>query len=166
MKRPVKTFLFGVHQHIWFYMLVLIIITLFYVDAFGTDAEKFSLFFKRVIRLLTDAELSLLLSRSVLIFMIHCFQSLENDLVRTECLKLVTIGIWSHLAHQGKREEFLVDYPNLQKLWNSSNKKMVAAGKEDKSTSHADYLISYRRAYQRTNGIRKNLAKQLDEKVY
>lgn len=88
---------------------------------------------------MTDAELSLFLSRSVLIFMIHCFQSLENELVRTECLKLVTIGIWSHLAHQAKREEFFAEYPNLQKLWNSSNKKMVAAGKQVKmllSTIH------------------------------
>ncbi|KAG2235903.1 P-loop containing nucleoside triphosphate hydrolase protein [Thamnidium elegans] len=96
-------------------------------DAFGTDAEKFSLFFKRVIRLLTNADLSLFLSRSVLIFLIQCFQSLENDLVRTECLKLVTIGIWNQLAHEGKREQMFNEYPNLLKLWNSSNKKMAAA---------------------------------------
>ncbi|MBM6387866.1 MAG: hypothetical protein JSY10_28530 [Paenibacillus sp.] len=101
-----------------------------YIDAFGTDAEKFSLFFKRVIRLLTNADLSLFLSRSVLIFLIQCFQSLENDLVRTECLKLVTIGIWNQLAHEGKREQMFNEYPNLLKLWNSSNKKMAAAGKK------------------------------------
>lgn len=105
-------------------------ISLFYiVDAFGTDAAKFALLFNRVIRLLTDSELSLFLSRQVLMFLIQCFQSLENNVVRTECLKLVTIGIWTHLAHQGKREELFGDYPNLQKLWNSNNKKMVAASK-------------------------------------
>lgn len=82
-----------------------------------------------MIRLLTDAELSLFLSRSVLIFLIQCFQSLENDLVRTECLKLVTIGIWNQLSHEGKREQLFSEYPNLLKLWNSSNKKMAAAGK-------------------------------------
>lgn len=50
-------------------------------------------------------------------------------MVRTECLKLVTIGTWSHLAHQGKREALFAEYPNLLKLWNSANKKMVAASK-------------------------------------
>lgn len=99
------------------------------IDAFGTDTEKFSLLFKRVIHLLTDSELSLVLSRQVLMFLIQCFQNLENNLVRTECLKLVTIGIWTHLAHQGKREQLFSDYLNLQKLWNSNNKKMVAASK-------------------------------------
>lgn len=48
-------------------------------------------------------------------------------MVRTECLKLVNVGIWSHLAHQSKREQLFAEYPNLLKLWNSSNKKMVAA---------------------------------------
>lgn len=64
-------------------------------------------------------------------------------MVRTECLKLVTIGIWSHLAHQGKREQFFTEYPNLQKLWNSSNKKMVAAGKQEKMINYLEITHYY-----------------------
>lgn len=79
---------------------------------------------------MADNQLPLLLRRQVLVFLIQCFQSFENSFVRTECLKLVSVGIWSHLAHQGKREKLFSDYPALVKLWNSSNKKMVAASEK------------------------------------
>ncbi|KAI7904934.1 uncharacterized protein BX663DRAFT_529875 [Cokeromyces recurvatus] len=98
-------------------------------DAFADDTEKFSLFFRRIIHLIVDPELPLFFSRQLLIFLIHCFQSFDNNFVRTECLKLVTIGIWAHLAHEGKRDQLFSNYPNLLKLWNTNNKKLAAASK-------------------------------------
>jgi intron-binding protein aquarius len=127
MKKHVKISHPGVKQ--LFDMLMLCLLTFKSLDAFDNDAEKFSSFFNRVIRLLIDSKLSLTLSRFVLMFITKCFSSFENNMVRTQCLKLVTIGIWSHLAHQAKRESLFQEYPNLLKLWNSSNKKMVAASK-------------------------------------
>ncbi|KAI8990027.1 P-loop containing nucleoside triphosphate hydrolase protein [Pilobolus umbonatus] len=96
-------------------------------DAFDTNTEKFSLLFKRVIHLMTDPDQSYFFHRTLLVFLIHCFQSLENSLVRVECLKLVTVGIWSNFAHDSRREQLLREYPPLQKLWNSSQKKLNAA---------------------------------------
>ena len=80
--------------------------------------------------MLNDTSLDLFLTRQLLTFMIICFQSFENDLVRTECLKLVTIGIWTHLAYESTREQLFDSYPNLLKLWNSYQKKWKAAGKQ------------------------------------
>jgi len=119
------------------------------VDAFESDTSKFASFFQRVIQLMADNQLPLLLRRQVLVFLIQCFQSFENSTVRTACLKLVTIGIWSHLAHQGKREKMFSEYPALEKLWNSSNKKMVAASEETRRQmeSERDLLSTLMRNY-------------------
>lgn len=69
--------------------------------------------------------------------------------MRTECLKLVTIGMWSHLAHQGKRETMFSEYPALEKLWKSSNKKMVAASEETRRQMEfeRDFLSTLMRHY-------------------
>lgn len=69
--------------------------------------------------------------------------------MRTECLKLVTIGIWSHLAHQGKREKMFGEYPALEKLWKSSNKKMVAASEDTRRQMEfeRDFLSTLMRHY-------------------
>ncbi|KAK4517155.1 uncharacterized protein ATC70_000486 [Mucor velutinosus] len=118
-------------------------------DAFESDTSKFASFFQRVIHLMADNQLPLLLRRQMLVFLIQCFQSFENSTVRTECLKLVTIGIWSHLAHQGKREEMFSEYPALEKLWKSSNKKMVAASEETRRQMEfeRDFLSTLMRNY-------------------
>lgn len=119
-------------------------------DAFASDTSKFANFFQRVIHLMADdTQLPLLLRRQVLMFLIQCFQSFENSTVRTECLKLVTIGIWSHLAHQGKREKMLGEYPALEKLWKSSNKKMVAASEDTRRQMEfeRDFLSTLMRHY-------------------
>jgi intron-binding protein aquarius len=100
------------------------------IDAFGSDSDKFTNLFQRVIHLLLDGDVSMSLQCSLLVFLIQSFQSLENQLVCTESLKLVTIGIWSNLAHESRRENILDEYPPLRKLWNSANKKFTAAGKK------------------------------------
>lgn len=63
-------------------------------------------------------------------------------MVRTECLKLVTIGIWNQLGYEGKREQLFSQYPNLLKLWNSSNKKMNAAGNVTKGKGRIIYTLA------------------------
>ncbi|KAI9307123.1 P-loop containing nucleoside triphosphate hydrolase protein [Cunninghamella echinulata] len=104
-------------------------------DAITMDAEKFNGFFERVIRLAVPPEsqtLSKFFQRTILLFLIHCFQSLENTLVRTECLKLVSIGIWGNL-HESHRESLFNEYASLQKLWNTYHKKYNAANDLEKS---------------------------------
>ena len=103
-----------------------------FIDAFGMDTEKFSTLFHRVTRLLTNAELTLSLQQHVLVFLDHCFRGLENKLVKKECLKYVSIGIWTDLAHESKRTSILQERADLAKLWNSRNKKLKAANEEAK----------------------------------
>ncbi|KAG0164199.1 hypothetical protein DFQ28_008930 [Apophysomyces sp. BC1034] len=99
-------------------------------DAFTSEPSKFSAFFERVIRLAVppiSQDLPLFVQRLVLVFLIHCFQSLENPLVRTECLKLVSIGTWTQLAKESRRESMFNEFVPLRKLWNSSKRKFDAA---------------------------------------
>ncbi|KAI9496193.1 P-loop containing nucleoside triphosphate hydrolase protein [Zychaea mexicana] len=106
-------------------------------DTFASDPAKFASFFGRVIRLSVPPqsnERSLLVRRIILTFLIHCFQSLENPLVRKECLKLVPITIWSNLANDGRREAIMNEYVQLRKLWNSAKKKFDAADDETKES--------------------------------
>ncbi|KAI8336492.1 DEAD helicases superfamily protein [Blakeslea trispora] len=109
-------------------------------DAFEQHQEKFSSLFRRVIGLLNDTNLDLFLTRQLLTFLILCFQSFENDLVRTECLKLVTIGIWTHLAHETRREQLFENYPTLVKLWNAYQKKSKAAEHPEQWTLERNWL--------------------------
>ncbi|KAI8086379.1 P-loop containing nucleoside triphosphate hydrolase protein [Halteromyces radiatus] len=104
-------------------------------EIFSNDTAKFSALFDRVIHLAVPSEsktLPLRVQRIVLMFLILCFQSLENTTIRTECLKLVTIGIWQNLGHDDRREQILNDYPPVRKLWNSSNKKYNLADDNEK----------------------------------
>ncbi|CEJ03230.1 hypothetical protein RMCBS344292_17218 [Rhizopus microsporus] len=96
------------------------------------DSERFSNLFQRVIRLLVDDDVSLSCQIPAITFLIYCLQSFDIAPVQTECLKLFTIGIWSNLAYESRREQMFTDYPFLRKLWNSSNKKLAAANESAK----------------------------------
>ncbi|KAI8149758.1 hypothetical protein BJV82DRAFT_663038 [Fennellomyces sp. T-0311] len=102
-------------------------------DTFASDRAKFVSFFGRVIRLLVPPQsLSLRVQRIILTFIIHCFQSLENPLVRKECLKLVPITIWTNLASDSRRNAIFGEYIHLRKLWNNAKKKFDVADDEGK----------------------------------
>ncbi|CAO3600533.1 unnamed protein product [Absidia cylindrospora] len=99
-------------------------------DIFADDPVKFGALFDRVICLVAPPEsntLSIGIQRTFLAFLVLCFQSLENPIIRPECLKLVSIGIWQNLSHESKREDIFNEYPPLRKLWNTSNKKYNTA---------------------------------------
>jgi hypothetical protein len=59
------------------------------LGAFEQSPEKFPVFFADVLKLCLQEseEISLRVKRSLLLFMINCFQSLENPLVRSECMR-------------------------------------------------------------------------------
>lgn len=106
------------------------------------DSERFSNLFQRVIRLLVDDDVSLSCQIPTITFLIYCLQSFDIAPVQTECLKLFTIGIWSNLAYESRREQMFTDYPFLRKLWNSSNKKLAAASKCAKRSQAFVFLIT------------------------
>ncbi|KAI9315690.1 P-loop containing nucleoside triphosphate hydrolase protein [Dichotomocladium elegans] len=99
-------------------------------DTFAEDPVKFAGFFDRVVRLMVPPQsdqLSLHIRRIVLVFLIHCFQSLEHSMVRHECLKLVPITMWANFAHDARRDTIFGEFMQLRKLWNSAHKKLNAA---------------------------------------
>jgi intron-binding protein aquarius len=57
--------------------------------------EKFAAFFKRVMALKTERELTTSEKTAHLVFLIHVFQSLEDEMVRAVALPLVSLPLWA-----------------------------------------------------------------------
>ncbi|KAG0254200.1 hypothetical protein DFQ27_006997 [Actinomortierella ambigua] len=92
-------------------------------EIFEKQPANFQSFFHEALRLSTDQELDLRTRRLLLVFMINCFQSLENALVRTECMRLVSLSTWHNLVSQARREEEFKENTQLLKFWNHLEKK-------------------------------------------
>ena len=60
------------------------------------------------------------------IFLINAFQSLENALVRPECLRLVSLSTWESLS-PARREQELDKYTKLRKMWKALQKQHAEA---------------------------------------
>ncbi|KAG0363594.1 hypothetical protein BGZ54_008106 [Gamsiella multidivaricata] len=101
------------------------------VEAWGTfeeSPENFPAFFEEVLRLCLQEseEVDLRMKRYLLVFMINCFQSLENALIRSECMRLVSLSTWHSLVSSAKREAEFKEYPQLLKFWKHLEKKFDA----------------------------------------
>ncbi|KAF8988830.1 hypothetical protein BGZ52_010807 [Haplosporangium bisporale] len=103
--------------------------------AFEQSPEKFSAFFADVLKLcLQESEkISLRVKRYLLLFMINCFQSLENPLVRSECMRLVSLSIWHSLLSEATREVEFKEYPQLLKFWRHLEKKFESMDSEQQT---------------------------------
>ncbi|KAF9428467.1 hypothetical protein BGZ94_002300 [Podila epigama] len=106
-------------------------------EAWGTfeeSPEKFPAFFSDVLKLCVQEseEISLGVRKSLLLFMINCFQSLENPLVRSECMRLVSLSTWHSLLSEAKRDLEFKEYPQLLKFWRHLEKKFEAMEPEQK----------------------------------
>ncbi|KAG0022270.1 hypothetical protein BGZ81_008612 [Podila clonocystis] len=103
--------------------------------AFEQSPEKFPAFFADVLKLCLQEseEISLRIKRSLLLFMINGFQSLENPLVRSECMRLVSLSIWHSLLSETTREVEFKEYPQLLKFWRHLEKKFESMEPEQQS---------------------------------
>ena len=105
-------------------------------NIFNNEEEKFQSIFKKILMLLispldlTDEEsvVNLKMRRNLLIFLINCFQSLENAKVRIECMKIVSLPIWKNLTSSTRDEKFKI-YPQFKKLWDRIEKKYKKSSK-------------------------------------
>ncbi|ORY43824.1 hypothetical protein BCR33DRAFT_717461 [Rhizoclosmatium globosum] len=104
------------------------------------DPEKFSRLFKDVLKLLISDSLPIESRRVLLVFLIHAFQSLENDIVRAESMKLVGISIWHSLRDAEKLEMELDKGSGLRKSWNKAEKKRANATEEE--ITNEQYFMS------------------------
>ncbi|KAG0314080.1 hypothetical protein BGZ99_008372 [Dissophora globulifera] len=96
--------------------------------SFEEAPEHFPAFFEEVLRLcLQESEnVDLRMKRYLLLFIINSFQSLENALIRTECMRLVSLSTWHALVSPAKREVEFKEYPQLLKFWKHLEKKFDA----------------------------------------
>ena len=84
--------------------------------------EKFAPMFERVLDLALDTKIHVRERTCILQFLIHCFQALEQDFVRENCLKLTMPTCWWHL-NPTYRESLLANNARLQKTWKKIVKK-------------------------------------------
>eukprot|EP00794_Sanderia_malayensis_P020018 gene20018-21979_t len=102
-------------------------------QTFKNEPEKFPSLFRRILKLnIEDSEeISVREQTSVLVFLTHCFNSLEVDLIREEVQKLISMRIWSCIL-PGRLEQELTSFTKYRKYWNVIKKK---DSKVDQNTS-------------------------------
>merc|ERR1711964_846650 len=92
-------------------------------EAIEIRKEKFAGFFEKVLDLQDDiGQLSLREQGFYLSFLIHCFQSLEQEFVRSCCLKLTGMQSWFHL-NELHRQKLVAANPKLAVVWKKVAKK-------------------------------------------
>ncbi|CAG8451805.1 2657_t:CDS:10 [Dentiscutata heterogama] len=103
-------------------------------DCFASRPDQFNSFFIHVLRLtvppLSD-KLTFQVRRFLLIFLIHAFQSLENQLLRTECMILVSLVTWHCFGTSSLREKEFASDKDLKKRWNAFAKRFKKAADSD-----------------------------------
>lgn len=97
---------------------------------FHERKEKFEPFLKRILNLKDQGrELNVAEKTNYLLFVIHCFQSLEDEMVRGPVLKLVTLQLWHYLS-PGRLQMELSLHEQLIEHWKKLVKKEARAAKK------------------------------------
>ncbi|XP_041357905.1 RNA helicase aquarius-like [Gigantopelta aegis] len=101
-------------------------------DAFKSHPEHFPAYFHRVLKTCLRDDGIILHEKAILIvFLIHCFNSLEMDLIREQIQKLVSLPIWTNLL-PGRRDELFKANPKYKKFFNAIKKNDVKLSEEQK----------------------------------
>ncbi|RHZ66997.1 hypothetical protein Glove_303g82 [Diversispora epigaea] len=101
-------------------------------DSFVKKPDQFPKFFTRILRLSITNNLKLQVRRFILVFLILAFQSLENQLLRTECMMLVSLMTWHCFGSSSLRDQEFTTNKNLKKQWRAFEKKYKNADKAQK----------------------------------
>ncbi|XP_008569568.1 PREDICTED: intron-binding protein aquarius [Galeopterus variegatus] len=89
-------------------------------ETFKKKPDYFPFFFKRILKAAlaeTDGEFSLHEQTVLLLFLDHCFNSLEVDLIRSQVQQLISLPMWMGLQ-PARLELELKKTPKLRKFWN------------------------------------------------
>uniref|UniRef100_A0A5F9C7S8 RNA helicase aquarius n=1 Tax=Oryctolagus cuniculus TaxID=9986 RepID=A0A5F9C7S8_RABIT len=89
-------------------------------EIFKKKPDHFPFFFKRILKAAlaeTDGEFSLHEQTVLLLFLDHCFNSLEVDLIRSQVQQLISLPMWMGLQ-SARLELELKKTPKLRKFWN------------------------------------------------
>ncbi len=104
-----------------------------------SGSESFASFFYRVITLEKYRDLTLIEKGTRLVFLIHAFQSLEDEEVRKTLLPFVSLTLWANLSPWRLQAE-LTKNPQLQKYWKHLMKKEAKASNKVKKSCETDLL--------------------------
>ena len=120
--------------------------------AFQAKPEQFETFFHTVLKWSSAevGDISLQEQTKLLIFLDHCFTSMEVELVRTQVQKLVSLPMWACLL-DARREAELKAIPKWKKFWKLLGKK------DAKETPEALEKLQFERKFL-SNMIKKFLA--------
>ncbi|XP_005109242.1 RNA helicase aquarius [Aplysia californica] len=103
-------------------------------EAFKSAPEDFSQLFRQVLELcLSPSALVYKETTVILIFLIHCFNSLEVDLIRDRVQRLVSLPIWINLL-PGRREALFKNNPKYKKFFNAFKKRDAKLSPEELNT--------------------------------
>ncbi|XP_396990.3 RNA helicase aquarius isoform X1 [Apis mellifera] len=94
-------------------------------EAFEKNSEYFSDFFQKVLEACLEESImdfDLKEQTALIVFLNHCFNSMEVSLVREEVKRLVSLAMWISLQ-QGRRELEFRKYPKWRKYWKVIRKK-------------------------------------------
>lgn len=101
-------------------------------EAFERLPDQFQGFFQHVLKASLEPSIhdfDLREQTALIVFLNHCFNSMEVVLVREQVKRLVSLGIWMSLQ-QGRRELEFKKYPKWRKVWKAILKKDKPEDKE------------------------------------
>eukprot|EP00854_Cymbomonas_tetramitiformis_P019254 gene19254-23016_t len=104
---------------------------------FHQNQDTFESFFQKVVSLKKDHEFLPFEKITYLHFFIHCFQSLEDEMVRKQVLPLVSLPLWRNLS-LGHLQVELKANPQLEKHWRYLERKEKKAAKQAGYTPPAE----------------------------
>jgi len=92
-------------------------------EVFNKKPENFQHFFQQVMELaVSEGKISIQEQTVALVFLIHCFNSLEMSLIRDQVQKLISLPMWTCIL-PGRLEQELKVIPRYRKYWNVILKK-------------------------------------------
>lgn len=102
-------------------------------NSFEKNPAQFSGFFRRVLDYcLSDDKFTPIVAKqqtALILFLNHCFNSMEVELCRNQTKKLVSLGMWQCLQ-PNRREAELATTPQWKKFWKKLQKKDKPEQKE------------------------------------
>ncbi|GFV81916.1 RNA helicase aquarius [Trichonephila clavipes] len=91
-------------------------------EPFKAKPDNFPIFFKQVLHRVLDESVSVRERTCLLVFLIHCFNSCEVEIILEHVKKLVSLAIWINILPERRELEFK-KFPFLVKYWNKMIKK-------------------------------------------
>lgn len=98
--------------------------SVYFFQAFRKLNEYFPEFFQHVLKACFEDELLISIKEqtALLVFLNHCFNSMEEALCRDQVKRLVSLSMWMSLQPARREYEF-TNYPKWKKYWRAIQRK-------------------------------------------